>query len=186
MKNFLVCFVPILIVPVVIGILFRPRKKTKSSVLYYPAYIIVLPAILVAFWGVIYVLAYRTQPSQFFSLEMLPVWIVSFIIYGSAIYLMIKGINWRLEIQDDCIRYRNLFRVTKEYSYADIQCIIVYGPLKEPCHGKIRRRIDKYKICSKNKKIVVEYLVFNFQDSLPQIKKNMKKHRCELKMVYKE
>ena len=182
MKVMLSFFVIPIVVPIIIGILCYPRKSRKTAALYYPAYVVVLPTILLVFWGVLYVWTVIFQ-SDLFSLELLPVMIVSLAVYGAAIYLLLKGINWKLEILDDRIRYRNLFRVTKEFSFADIQYIVIYGATKEQRHGKIKCQHDKYKIYIKGKKIVVEYLVYNFSDFLPNIKRKMKKYHCDLIII---
>ena len=186
MDIFWICFVPMLIVPVITGILFQSRKGKKVSVLYYPAYTIVISVSYLALLGTIYIIGAIYQPTQVYNMKMLPVLVASFAVYASVIYLFILGVNWRLEVLDDCIRYRNLFRITKEYPYADIRCIIIYGSSKQQRHGKQKMRHYKYKICINGKKIVVENLVCNFQEFLPIFMKNINKNNCELKIIQKK
>ena len=64
--------------------------------------------------------------------------------------------------------YRNLFRVTKKYSYGDVTRVIA-------CYREGSKRPEKYKIYVGKKKITVDYLMKNFLGFDQLMKRRLKK-----------
>lgn len=120
----------------------------------------------------------------------------------SGVWLLLHALNWGIDIKEDRIVYRNVFRRTRIIYFTEITGI----QHREPRYGNKNRgrysrvfdwkdwimglifskKISSYRIYIGKKSITVDSLVYNYDGSVPRILKAMKKQGIQCPVTTKK
>jgi len=160
------------LVPLILPFFLHDRKTERLNVLSYPLVFTVFGAVGTVFEASVLIWVFVKEPIDLVFLPLLAVWAALFV---GTVWLFFHSMNWRLEIGEDQLIYRDIFRRVYKIPYEDVIMIREQYPRRS-------RVTDKIRIYTKGKTITVEYVVYNFRDSLKLMKKHMKKngYACEI------
>lgn len=98
--------------------------------------------------------------------------------FGGSIYFILSGVNWKIELRQGELIFRNFFRITRKYNYSEINKIEIYPP-----HRLTGSLPEKYVIYICKRHIKMECTVTNFEDFIKEIKKNMRENNSFCNIV---
>lgn len=144
-----------------VKLLFRKLKflnENQTGFLFWDKRIKFLPILMLAFfvysWFDLLVIRY--------SSESIALALVILLISLWPIYILMRCINWRIQIKTDTFVYRDLFRKEYEFKYEDIKGV------KSGTYGS-------YQILARDKKINIDVFTTNYMQFIIKLKsKNIK------------
>ncbi len=165
------------LVPLILPFFLHDRKTGRTNVLSYPPVFTIVGAVGTVFETSVLIWVFVKDPMvEPVFLPVLAAWAV--LIVGT-VWLFLHSMNWRLEICEDKLIYRDILRRVYEIPYGDVIMIREQYPRRSQV-------TDKLRIYTKRKNITVEYVVYNFRDLLKLMKKYMKKNGCACEITRKE
>ena len=161
-------FIYLLISCVVTLLMFMLRKSRtddKNNILRYPKYFsyIYVIGISIMFFAIIVAFAVHQYKSV-----MLPFLIFVLMLIILCFCMLIKSINWRIELYDEYFVHQNFLGKRFTYKYDEVNKIKIF-------RFKNSQMIEKYKLFVGSKVIVVNYLVINYNSFQEKINKKCKK-----------
>ncbi len=93
----------------------------------------------------------------------------------ASLWLFIRGLNWKLILDKEQLIYRNMWGRVKRIDYQDITGI-------KTCYAKNSDIVEKYIIYFGTKKIVIDYLVTNFNAFPQTMNKRLNKFKNKIKI----
>ena len=117
----------------------------------------------------------------------------SLIALGS-VCLLLLSLNWGIDIKEDRIVYRNVFRRTRTVYYTEFTAIQHRKPrFADHIHPRSRlgllfgsKKISSYRIYIGKRFITVDSVVYNYSSSVPRILKAMKKQGIQCPVTTKK
>ena len=117
----------------------------------------------------------------------------SLIALGS-VCLLLLSLNWGIDIKEDRIVYRNVFRRTRTVYYTEFTAIQHREPrFGDHLHPRSRlglifgsKKISSYRIYIGKRFITVDSVVYNYSSSVPRILKAMKKQGIQCPVTTKK
>ncbi len=108
-----------------------------------------------------------------------PLLVAVFVIFIMGIVLIAWRVNWKIELTDEEIIYRTIFRITHKYKYDDITKIDIK-------YVELHSTPEELCVYIEDKKVKINYMVGDIQLIHSIIVKNSRKHKhnCE-EMVFK-
>ena len=96
-----------------------------------------------------------------------------------GIYLILQGINWKLEVRDNCLLYRNAIAITRQFDYRQIHGVRIFV-------GKETGLVKGYEIyaegiCIKIRLLDEVYHLRNFKNYLTE---QLKAHESPAEMQF--
>ena len=164
------------LVPLILPFFLHDRKTERITVLSYPLVFTVFGAVGTVFETALLILVFVKESIELVFLPLLAAWGVLMV---GTVWLFFHSMNWRLEIGEDQLIYRDIFRRVHKIPYGDVIMIREQYPRRSQV-------TDKLYIYTKRRTITVEYVVYNFRDSLKLMKKYMKKNGCACEITRKE
>ena len=112
----------------------------------------------------------------------------------SGVWLFLHALNWGIDIKEDRIVYRNVFRRTRTVYYTEFTAIQHREPrFGDHIHPRSRlglifgsKKISSYRIYIGKRFITVDSVVYNYSSSVPRILKAMKKQGIQCPVTTKK
>ena len=118
-----------------------------------------------------------------------------FFLFGiGGTWLFLHALNWGIDIKEDRIVYRNVFRRTRTVYYTEFTAIQHREPrFSDHIHPRSRlglifgsKKISSYRIYIGKRFITVDSVVYNYSSSVPRILKAMKKQGIQCPVTTKK
>ena len=118
-----------------------------------------------------------------------------FFLFGiGGTWLFLHALNWGIDIKEDRIVYRNVFRRTRTVYYTEFTAIQHRKPwFGDHIHPRSRlglifgsKKISSYRIYIGKRFITVDSVVYNYSSSVPRILKAMKKQGIQCPVTTKK
>ena len=118
-----------------------------------------------------------------------------FFLFGiGGTWLFLHALNWGIDIKEDRIVYRNVFRRTRTVYYTEFTAIQHREPwFGDHIHPRSRlgllfgsKKISSYRIYIGKRFITVDSVVYNYSSSVPRILKAMKKQGIQCPVTTKK
>lgn len=174
MQVFLSVFLIGLLVPLILNFMVFKTQSSKSSspdTYKYPRFLVIFfgffTFILVAI-NVWLCLTYKENLKAFIFL--FPFYLLFAVV---AVWHFLKVLNYQLVLEEDCMVYRNLWRIVKKIKYEDISEIKTY---KDKSNNTI-----KYRIYIGKRRIEIDNFTISFNDFPKLMKKRLKGVKSNIK-----
>ena len=179
-------------------------KRVPAHRLRSPRYVTVAGIVTLAFCAWLILEMLRAEDGETVKLAYLLFGIPFCTLLGAGgIAMLLHGLNWRLDIKEDCIVYRNALRCTRTVYFAEIteikSCKTRFGlkPGQRPHNSKdwigdcinefiLSKFNGSYRIYIGKKSIEVSSFVYNYDGSAERILKAMKKQGIECPVTTKK
>jgi hypothetical protein len=115
MKYGLIALLVYTLVPAILS-LCTIQRKSQKNVLTYPKSFIVIGCFGTIFINFATIMTFKDGYDNKFLFLLIFVVCLQLAVW----WLMLQALNWKLELNDDCIVYRNFLRVTKTYQYSQV------------------------------------------------------------------
>ena len=121
--------------------------------------------------------------------------IPAFLLLGlGGVWMTLHSLNWGIDIKEDRIVYRNVFRRTRTVYYTEFTAIQHRKPrFGDHIHPRSRlgllfgsKKISSYRIYIGKRFITVDSVVYNYSSSVPRILKAMKKQGLQCPVTTKK
>ena len=152
MKYGIIAILTVVTIPLVFCWIISSSEKTPQNVIKYPKKfsLLGLATLTISVFCIFIVFSdFRSYLVNCF------LFIMVLCISIASIYLILLGLNWKIEILQNHLIYTNIFRISKKYGYSDVTNVKVY-------YVKNTELPQKYTIYFGKKRITVDYLTINF------------------------
>ena len=182
MKYAIIIFLSSTIIPVVLALMRNNKNENQKDVFCCPRLYVFVAFLGFAVFGIAYAALFISgqiyeTPNIYVDIMLAVVGVL--LIWGST-YLLLCGLNFRLELRQNEIVYRNIFRKTYIINYTDVLEIISWYFPNET------KKMEKYKIVTKTKKITLSYMDVNFNNLIQILKNRLRKNKVQCKFTIKK
>lgn len=182
MILFLICMLCISIVGICSAVIYSlgqiKLRVNDSRVITFRVPLIVVSVCLTAISLTVLLLIIVFFRDVFPFSSFAPLYIFWFVLLSVSIVGILLGVNWKIEVREDYLLYRNMFRITKHILYEEIRHLDV--------HRLKNRQIGWCLIRTEAVTIVVTNEVYNFLNFDRYVKEQLEANNCDVCNVVRE
>ena len=141
-----------LLCPLIISFLALPKKSKKENVLRCPVIIGIVGIIFLI--GILILSYFIVEEDYSILFALVP-------LMGISIVAILYPITWRVVVKEDCVVYRNLLGIKREYLYSDITKIVI----------REKGVVKLWRIYMGKKRVAVDETLINLEYFITKLKK---------------